>query len=113
MSLAPFHIYREHTASLYHGHGLWEPDPGGLYQQVAIGDVGFINNGYFVRMFNVQLEWNDPLNLTLLTPEPYPRLESGPFVNISQSSFPKGDYYSRNVTSDRARIDTLSARPDE
>jgi hypothetical protein len=104
----PFLIYREHTTSLYRGSALWEPDPGGLYQQVSIGDVGFICNGYFVRMFNALLEWNDPSNCTLFTPEPYSRLDLGPFVNVGRSGFPKGDYCSHYVTSDRGRM-----RPDE
>jgi hypothetical protein len=101
MSLAPFCIYRDHTAYLCHGYGLWEPDPGGLYQQVAIGDVGFIYNGCFVRMFNVLVEWNDPSNCTLFIPEPFPRLESGPFVNVHRSILSKGDYYSHYVTSEQ------------
>ena len=101
MPQIPFWIYREHTACLYWGHALWEPDPGGLYQQVAIGDVGFIRDGCFVRMHNVLLEWNDPSNCTLFEPEPFPRLDLGPFVNIRRSSFPKGHYCSCYVTSDQ------------
>jgi len=35
-----------------HGHALWEPDPGGLYDAVAVGDVGFICEGCFYSLFN-------------------------------------------------------------
>jgi hypothetical protein len=47
-------IFREELALRYpaHGHALWEPDPGGLYEAVEVGDVGFIRNGYFHRLFN-------------------------------------------------------------
>ena len=35
-------IFREELAIRYptHGHALWEPDPGGLYEAVEVGDVG-------------------------------------------------------------------------
>jgi hypothetical protein len=47
-------IFREELAIRYpgHGHALWEPDPGGLYEAVEVGDVGFIHRGYFYRLFN-------------------------------------------------------------
>jgi len=35
-----------------HGHALWEPDPGGLYDAVAVGDVSFICEGCFYSLFN-------------------------------------------------------------
>lgn len=46
--------FREELAIRYpeHGRALWEPDPGGLYDAVQVGDVGFIRNGYFTRLFN-------------------------------------------------------------
>ena len=34
------------------GRPLWEPDPGGLYNAVQVGDVGFIRHGYFYCLFN-------------------------------------------------------------
>jgi len=34
------------------GHALWEPDPRRQYKAVAVGDVGFIDRGYFHRLFN-------------------------------------------------------------
>ena len=47
-------IFREELAIRYpdHGHALWEPDPQGLYEAVAVGDVGFIRRGYFHCLFN-------------------------------------------------------------
>ncbi len=54
-------IFREELAIRYpnHGHALWEPDPGGLYDAVEVGDVGFIRRGYFFRLFNA-LQTRDP-----------------------------------------------------
>ncbi|KAN0124794.1 hypothetical protein V8E52_001346, partial [Russula decolorans] len=42
------------------GHALWEPDPGGRYTFVEIGDVGFIRQGYFHRLFNILLPEDHP-----------------------------------------------------
>ena len=46
--------FREELAIQYPtlGRPLWEPDPGGLYDAVQVGDVGFIRDGYFYRLFN-------------------------------------------------------------
>ena len=44
---------------------------------VSVGDVGYVREGCFFRMFNVPLEWNDPLNYTLCELEPYSRLDLG------------------------------------
>lgn len=46
--------FREELAIQYPtlGRPLWEPDPGGLYDSVQVGDVGFIRHGYFYRLFN-------------------------------------------------------------
>jgi hypothetical protein len=94
----PCDVFRESLTSLYHGHALWDPHPGGSYTQVSVGDVGFVKDGHFCRIFNVLLEWNDPSNRTFCEPEPYSRLDLGPFISIRKTSFSKGDYYSRYVT---------------
>ena len=46
--------FREELAIQYPtlGRPLWEPDPGGLYDSVQVGDVGFIRHGYFYCLFN-------------------------------------------------------------
>ena len=55
-------IFREELAIGYpdHGHALWDPDPGGLYNSVQVGDVGFIRRGYFYRLFNALLLEDPP-----------------------------------------------------
>lgn len=64
-------------------------------------------------MFNVLLEWNDPSNYTLCEPEPYTHLDLGPFVNVRESRFTRGEYSSRNVTSFQEQTSTFAAGPDE
>jgi hypothetical protein len=61
-ALMDYDIYREQLAIKHpaYGHALWEPSPGGRYKSVEIGDVGFIRQGYFHRLFNILLPEDDP-----------------------------------------------------
>jgi hypothetical protein len=98
----PSNVYREQLSSLYHGCALWRPEPvENLYDKVSIGDVGYIYNGSFYRMFNVMEPWDKspPVNQRFGEPDQYKPLVLSPFVNHRQSRFSKGDYYSRNVSS--------------
>jgi len=62
------YTFREELAIKYPmlGHALWEPDPGGLYDAVQVGDVGLIHGGCFHRLFNALLPSDHPSN-------PHPR----------------------------------------
>jgi hypothetical protein len=57
-----YDIFREELATKYlsYGHALWEPSPRGRYTSVEVGDVGFIREGYFHRIFNILLPGDDP-----------------------------------------------------
>ncbi|KAI0003646.1 hypothetical protein BJV74DRAFT_476821 [Russula compacta] len=57
-----YNIFREELAIKYpaYGHALWEPSPGGRYTAVEVGDVGFIREGYFHRLFNILLPEDHP-----------------------------------------------------
>ncbi|SRR6266849_7159476 len=96
----PFTVYRDQLSSLSHGLALWNPDPPNKIYHVSVGDVGYVHEGTFIRMFNVMLPWDDPSNGILGIPEPYDRLDLGPFVNIRESRFSRGEYYSRSVTTE-------------
>src|SRR5712691_12899626 len=95
----PSRVYRKQLTSLCHGHALWEPNP--LHDQVTItiGDVGYVLEGFFHRMFNVTLPWNHASNNIFGEPDHYKPLDLGPFPNIRETTLAKGDYYSCNVTS--------------
>ena len=62
----PSIIYRSHLSSHDRGLALWDPSPvENLHRQpghVSIGDVGYLEDGAFMRMFNVTLPWDDPSN---------------------------------------------------
>jgi hypothetical protein len=57
-----YDIFREELATKCstYGHALWEPSPGEHHTAVEIGDVGFIREGSFHRMFNILLPEDDP-----------------------------------------------------
>jgi hypothetical protein len=95
----PFYLYQELLQSQYHGTALWNPNPvEGLYDcgQVSIGDVGYLFEGDFIRMFNVTLPWDDPSNTKLGMPDAYESLEQDP-DNVRPSEFDQVEYYSCHV----------------
>ena len=55
MSQAQHETFREKLAIKYptFGYALWEPGSRGRYHAVQVGDVGFIREGYFHRLFNI------------------------------------------------------------
>ena len=55
MSQAQHETFREELGIKYpaYGYALWEPGSRGRYHAVQVGDVGFIREGYFHKLFNV------------------------------------------------------------
>ncbi|KAH9171308.1 hypothetical protein EDB89DRAFT_1118253 [Lactarius sanguifluus] len=97
--MAYYDTYRDQLASLYHGHALWVPDHYGLYDQVRVGDVGYVKQGHFNRMFNALLPANDPTQV-FGVPEGFVTLGMGPFNNIRTLNLNHGDYCSTTVRVD-------------
>ena len=106
----PFDIYREQLSSVYRGYALWNPNPD-LYDHVSIGDVGYVCEGAFIRMFNVTLPWNDESN-RLLSGEP-PGYDPLPSGNFRREDFDKVDYYSRHVSREENANNAQAMSPDE
>jgi len=106
----PWNVYREQLSSLHYGYALWQPEPvEGVYDKVSIGDVGYMHEGFFYRMFNVTLPWDDDLNKKLGQPDYYEQLKWGQFANVHKTSLENGDYRTPNVSS-RANTDNTLAR---
>jgi hypothetical protein len=59
-----YDTYREELAKAYPGFGyaLWEPDPGEQNPSTGVGDVGFMREGRFHRLFNALLPADHPSN---------------------------------------------------
>ena len=95
--MSHFNVYRDQLASLSQGSALWNPSPlKKIYEKVSIGDVGYLHEGTFIRMFNVTLPWDDPSNRKLGVPEKYESLDCGPFC--VERDFVNVEHYSRCVT---------------
>jgi hypothetical protein len=110
----PYNVYREQLSSLYHGNALWEPSPiRRLYDSVSIGDVGYIEEGFFHRMFNVTLPLGHSSNKKLGEPENYKPLNDDPLLNIRESTLAKGEYYSRNMSLQDNTNYVRAKKPDE
>ena len=60
--MADYEIFREQLAIKYpsYGYALWEPSPTNPNKPVQVGDVGFIREGRFYRLFSSLLSAGDP-----------------------------------------------------
>lgn len=108
----PFHTYREQLGSLYQGLALWKPNPGDLYARVSIGDVGYVSEGAFIRMFNVRLPWDDESNGTLGIPDQYDPLGFD-HLNIRRETFGEVNHCSRCVFRDVNANNIQAASPEQ
>ena len=100
-AVTPFEVYRDQLATLSLGIALWNPNPPKeIYDHVSIGDVGYLHEGTFIRLFNVMLKSDDPLNNKVGDPEPYESLDCGLFVNTLESNFDRLEIYSRYVSAE-------------
>ena len=107
----PFHTYREQLWSLYQGLALWKPNPGDLYDKVSIGDVGYVYEGAFIRMFNVRLPWDDESNRKFSIPDPYDPLGFG--LSIRRETFDEAEHYSRCVSRNENANNMQAASPEQ
>ena len=108
----PFQTYREQLWSLYQGLPLWEPNPGGLYERVSIGDVGYVSGGAFIRMFNVRLPWDDESNRRFGIPDRYDPLAFDD-LSIRRDTFDEVDHYSRFVSSVESANNFQATSPEQ
>ena len=81
--------YSQELRSLGYGYPLRQPEPTG---DVSIGDVGFLHNGAFLRLFNVATDWDGIAKEYVVGFEP---LTIGP---CTTSTLKSGIYTSRSVT---------------
>lgn len=112
----PFTVYRDQLTSLFHGFALWKPNPHkAIYDKVSIGDVGYVREGGFIRMFNVMLPWDHESNRKLGKPMPYESLSCGPdpLVNILEDPLGKGEYCSHSVSTMTNAGNIQAMAPDE
>jgi hypothetical protein len=92
--------FRKELATKYsrYGHALWEPDPGALYDTVEVGDVGYIRDGKFHRLFNVFLPEDHPSHRNNGVPEYHEELQLNMEDHIDKGRDTCRIFCSRHVT---------------
>jgi hypothetical protein len=100
--MAHYDIFRDQLATKYsaNGHALWEPRPRKGHGRVEIGDVGFIREGQFHRLFNALLSADHPSHKKLGVPEDHEHLIPSMPDHINSSVLGRNNYYSFGVTMD-------------
>lgn len=106
--MADYDIFREELANgcPAYGHALWEPDPGGQYDAVQVGDVGFIRRGRFHRLFNILYPKDHPTHRNpALVPDDHEHLNpvSGHIITgkiLTDSRQHPNHFCSKHVTLD-------------
>ena len=107
--MAHYDIFRHHLSIKFpaYGHALWEPNPGNLYPAVEVGDVqgdvGYIYEGKFRRLFNVLLPANHPSHRNFGVPEYHEQLTLNIENHIDIGILNPHNFYSASVT---LRLDT-------
>jgi len=101
-----YDIFRGQLATKYplHGYALWEPSPLRLYSAVEVGDVGFIREGRFYRLFNALLSTDHPSHKSGV-PEYHEALIPKLSDHITRGTLSPGHYYS-------VGIDMVAPEPD-
>ncbi|KAH9977487.1 hypothetical protein BJV77DRAFT_551285 [Russula vinacea] len=87
----PSNVYREQLSSARCDEAMCSTNPG----HGSIGDVGYLRDGDFIRIFNVTLPWNHPSNTNLRIPMKFQFLQCDVFVNESSQTEYLSDHVSR------------------
>ena len=108
----PYNVYPDHLSYLSQGLALWNPKPPKrIYDQVSIGDVGYVRNGSFIHMFNVIRPWDDDSNRKLGEPDRYEPLNFNN-LTIRRETFDTVDYYSSSVSREENANSEPAASPE-
>ena len=110
--MAHYNTFREELALNFsaYGHALWDPSPGELYDPVAIGDVGYIREGKFHRIFNVLLPEDHPSQAKLHTPEHHEPLRLRIESHVDIGVLDPNDFYSGQVKMVSGGLNIFSSR---
>ena len=105
--MAHYDVFREQLAIKYpaYGHALWEPSPGRLYSPVEVGDVGYVREGKFHRLFNALLAADHPSHRTFGVPEHHVSLVPNPSEHIDNGTLKPSHHCSHGITVTTAEPD--------
>jgi hypothetical protein len=94
----PWAVYVHELVHLGNGYALWEPNPGND-PEVELADVGYLEDGAFIRLFNASKDCGDVSN-SLGVPERYEPLKVGKFKERGPLPQYPEPIQSRSVTSE-------------
>ena len=95
---AEYDVYAEQLYSVHQGLALYEPDPAKNYDCIRVGDVGFVQYGYFHRMFNVFKDEEDPINQHSV-PDHFDPIPDGNQAIYHRNQLPAGEICSTSIDS--------------
>ncbi len=97
--MAHYDTFRDQLAIAHpaFGHALWEPNPGES-PPVEVGDVGFIRDGKFQRIFNALLPTCHPSHASPGVPEGHEQLQPRWRDHIDRGTLNPNIFYSYGVT---------------
>ncbi|EKM58644.1 uncharacterized protein PHACADRAFT_89112 [Phanerochaete carnosa HHB-10118-sp] len=92
-------IYADQLRNHGHGEPLWQPEPS-QYGEILIGDVGFIEDGCFYRLFNCTLAAEDPVHADFGVPHGYVPLEYNKraLLQTKENYLPPKPIYSKSIS---------------
>ncbi|KAH9032626.1 hypothetical protein EDB84DRAFT_1561900 [Lactarius hengduanensis] len=108
-----YNTFREQLAIAHpaFGYALWEPDPGELYPPVEVGDVGFIRQGKFHRLFNALLPENHESHQSFGVPERFEPLRLSVPNHIDRGALYPNNFCSYGVSVESGGSDVFAVAP--
>lgn len=95
--MAEYEIYAQQLHCLGHGFALYEPDPAGKYDEVRVGDVGYVLYGNFHRLFNILHDEDDESVHRMGVPEGFEPLAAELRETYKRTPLPSGVMCSSTV----------------
>ncbi len=110
--MAHYDIFRDQLAIRFPalGHALWDPSPGDLYQVVGVGDVGYISEGRFHRLFNILLSADDPSHDNFGVPDNHEPFNPKVLEHIRSGILRPDNFCSAGVTLESDELGQFATR---
>ncbi|KAF8267199.1 hypothetical protein EI94DRAFT_67557 [Lactarius quietus] len=111
--MAHYDIFRDQLAIRFpgYGHALWEPSPGDPNDVVGVGDVGYINQGKFHRLFNILLPADHPSHENFGVPDNHEQFRPRIPRHIIPGILRPNNFFSAGVTLESDDLGPFATRP--
>ena len=92
----------------FFGHALWDPTPDSVFGPAKVGDVGYVREGRFFRLFNTLLPADDPSHKETPLPEYHEPLIPNDLDHIAGDALYPNRYCSAGVNIAPAAPESLT-----